>query len=233
MASSTSIILGTISNGLWLFVLIPQLYTNYQLKRTDSISMSLIISWIYGDILVIISGYLKHSNQMVIFGSVFHIMLILLLGSQVLYYRNLNKKGENTNLDVSEQRYIASVIGSLILFFPFIKAFPDVMADVLGWFALSLFVMSRIPQIILNYTRKSTEGLSVTSFVLINVSNYISLASILVDVHTYSQFLENIQWIVGPFFTTILDIIMLNASGYAHIENDVDTENDVENLFKV
>lgn len=237
MTSSTSIILGTISNGLWLFVLIPQLYTNYKLKRTDSISLSLIISWIYADILVIVSSYLKHSNIMVIYGSVYHILLILLLGLQVLYYRSVSNdldvegyvsytsisalstdtteatdSSDTGYLTKSEQKYIFISIATLGLSVPGILVSPDLMADLFGWCALSLYVMSRIPQIMLNYERKSTEGLSMSSFVLINISNYMSLASILVDVHDYNDFLNNIQWIISPFITSMLDIIILYQS---------------------
>jgi uncharacterized protein with PQ loop repeat len=93
-----------------------------------------------------------------------------------------------------------------------INVYPDIMADIFGWSALSLFVLSRIPQIILNYNRRSTEGLSVASFILINVSNYISLASILVDVYTYADVFDNIQWIISPFITTILDLIIIYQS---------------------
>lgn len=236
MTSSTSVLLGIIANALWLIVLIPQLYTNYILKRTDSLSLSLIISWIYGDILVIVSGYLKNSNQMVIYGSVYHIGLIVLLGCQVLYYRNkmsyttlsngsytyvaTSDTSSDTTSDTtsdtlfthSEKRYIFFAIMSLVISIPLIRVYPDVMADIFGWAALSLFVLSRIPQILLNYTRKTTHGLSMSSFVLINISNYVSLASILVDVYTYDDVLANIQWIISPFMTTILDVIIIYQS---------------------
>jgi uncharacterized protein with PQ loop repeat len=103
-------------------------------------------------------------------------------------------------------------IGTLLISIPFISVYPDVMADIFGWSALSLFVFSRIPQIVLNYTRKTTHGLSINSFILINVSNYVSLASILVDIHDYEDIFDNIQWIISPFMTTILDIIIVYQS---------------------
>jgi uncharacterized protein with PQ loop repeat len=247
MTSSTSIILGTIANVMWLIVLIPQLYTNYKLKNTESISLSLVISWIYGDILVIVSGYLKHSNKMVIYGSIYHMGLIVLLGCQVLYYRNkmsyttisdgsytmsdtssdtdttsdttsdimsdtMSDTMSNTILTHSEKKYMLISIGTLIISVPFISVYPDVMADIFGWSALSLFVFSRIPQIVLNYKRKTTHGLSINSFVLINVSNYVALASILVDIHSYEDIFDNIQWIISPFITTILDLIIVYQS---------------------
>jgi uncharacterized protein with PQ loop repeat len=244
MTSSTSIILGTIANVMWLIVLIPQLYTNYKLKNTESISLSLVISWIYGDILVIVSGYLKHSNKMVIYGSIYHMGLIVLLGCQVLYYRNkmsyttlsngsytyvatsdtssdttsdtssdmTSDTTSDTILTHSEKKYMLISIGTLLISIPFISVYPDVMADIFGWSALSLFVFSRIPQIVLNYKRKTTHGLSINSFVLINVSNYVSLASILVDIHDYEDIFDNIQWIISPFITTILDVIIVYQS---------------------
>jgi uncharacterized protein with PQ loop repeat len=239
--SSTSIILGTIANVMWLFVLIPQLLTNYKLKKTDGISLSLIISWIYGDILVIVSSYLKQSNKIVMYSSIYHILLIMVLGCQVLYYRINNNsnnyeqtegeqtEGEQTEgeggheqvcgyLTKSEQIYILLSVGSLGTSVPGILFYPDLMADIFGWCALGMFVSSRIPQIILNYERGSSAGISSTSFILINISNYISLSSILVDVHNYDDVLKNLQWIISPFITSILDIIMLNVSVKPKIE---------------
>lgn len=223
--SSTSIILGTISNVMWLFVLIPQLHTNYKLKKTDGISLSLIISWIYGDILVIVSSYLKQSNKIVMYSSIYHILLIMVLGCQVLYYRvnNINNYSqaedgereldpERSYLTKSEQKYILLSVGSLGTSVPGILFYPELIADIFGWCALGMFIGSRIPQIILNYEKKSSEGISAMSFILINISNYISLASILVDVHNYQDFLNNLQWIISPFLTSILDIIMLNIA---------------------
>lgn len=242
--SSTSIILGAIANVMWLFVLIPQLLTNYKLKKTDGISLSLIISWIYGDILVIVSSYLKQSNKIVMYSSIYHILLIMVLGCQVLYYRVNNNsngyertegpertRGEDENkheqvcgyLTKSEQMYILLSVGSLGTSVPGILFYPDLMADIFGWCALGMFVSSRIPQIILNYERGSSKGISATSFILINISNYISLSSILVDIHNYDDFLKNLQWIISPFITSILDIIMLNVSVKPSIEVREDT----------
>jgi uncharacterized protein with PQ loop repeat len=118
----------------------------------------------------------------------------------------------NGKLNESEKRYIFFAIMSLVISIPLIRVYPDIMADIFGWAALSLFVLSRIPQILLNYTRKTTHGLSMSSFVLINISNYVSLASILVDVYTYDDVLANIQWIISPFMTTILDVIIIYQS---------------------
>ena len=46
------------------------------------------------------------------------------------------------------------------------------IANILAWTATAVFISARIPQIILNYTRGSTEGLSFGSFIIINIANF-------------------------------------------------------------
>jgi hypothetical protein len=40
----------------------------------------------------------------------------------------------------------------------------------------------------------------------------VALSSILVDIHSYEDIFDNIQWIISPFITTILDLIIVYQS---------------------
>lgn len=89
------------------------------------------------------------------------------------------------------------------------------LADLMGWISTFIFISSRIPQIYLNYRRQSVEGLSLNSFVLINIANYLFIASILINLYDISNiddklafFINNIQWIMGSFCTSFFDGII-------------------------
>jgi len=89
------------------------------------------------------------------------------------------------------------------------------LADLIGWIATFIFISSRVPQIYLNYKRGSVEGLSLNSFILINVANYLFITSILVNLIDISDasdkfifILSNIQWIMGSFCTSFFDGII-------------------------
>lgn len=89
------------------------------------------------------------------------------------------------------------------------------IADLIGWASTFIFISSRIPQIYLNYTRGSVEGLSLNSFILINIANYLFVSSILVNLYDIPSiddkfifFVNNIQWIMGSFCTSFFDAII-------------------------
>ena len=55
-----------------------------------------------------------------------------------------------------------------------------IVGDIFAWTSTVIFFLSRLPQILLNYKRRSVEGLSFTAFVNIIIANQLFLASILV-----------------------------------------------------
>jgi len=209
---NSSLIIGLIANLLWIPVIVPQLYTNWRLKSTDGLSMGLIGIWIYADLLTIISGVFKQSNQIVIYSSIYHIGLVSILGGQVCYYNPVSK------------RDVFFIVSSFMTLIP-IGLLPGA-ADITATGSIILFTVSRIPQIILNWRRKSVHGLSIISFVIINVSNYLMLASILVDIRSYIDLMKNIQWIISPFLTSMLDTIILfqfyHYTNYGQVNNRSD-----------
>jgi uncharacterized protein with PQ loop repeat len=90
----------------------------------------------------------------------------------------------------------------------------DIAADIIAWLATAIFMLARIPQIILNFTRKSTKGLSLLSFIIINIANFFFLLSVLIILYDLSPnqymeyVLENIQWVVGSSSTSLFDCII-------------------------
>lgn len=109
----------------------------------------------------------------------------------------------------------------ILLFFTsifFISYFlfnKSILGEIISWTCVLLEIFSRIPQIYLNFKRKSVKGLSILSFVIINLSNIIFVLSILIlliDIPNKNLQLEylinNIQWIIGNLSTFFLDIII-------------------------
>jgi uncharacterized protein with PQ loop repeat len=87
--STISNSLGLISSILWFFVLIPQLYKNYENGNSDAVSLSLILFWIVGDFLSMFSVQAKNSgiSNIVTYIAIYHIVLGLIFAMQIIYYR--------------------------------------------------------------------------------------------------------------------------------------------------
>jgi uncharacterized protein with PQ loop repeat len=121
-------------------------------------------------------------------------------------------------LTLSEKIFILSsflTISFVQMYFYFKLTGFIILADIIAWITAILFIISRIPQILLNYRRKSTDGLSIYSFVFLNIANYLFLASILVNIcdikneENINMFMiNNLQWIIGPIITSFLDFFI-------------------------
>jgi uncharacterized protein with PQ loop repeat len=237
-------IFSTVSNGLWLFVFIPQLYKNYKTQKSVALSLSLLFCLILGDIFSIISAYIKELNIVIIYAALYHIILDIVIISQILYYRRKAILKSDDDLDNTEDSPLLEnedniefldypyfylsfwefilVIGSLLLIFLstlfvlIIQAYDTklIIADIIAWSATSIFMLARLPQIWLNFRRKSTKGLSLLSFIIINIANLFFLLSVLIimydlDENNYIDYIKsNIQWIVGSSSTTLFDCII-------------------------
>jgi uncharacterized protein with PQ loop repeat len=112
--------------------------------------------------------------------------------------------------------YITSVCFIILthIFIQINNNYNELIGNILAWIATFIFIFSRIPQILLNFKRKSTEGLSITTFIIANISNMFFMLSILIilydlNINQYNNYIiENIQWIIGGGVTTIFDGII-------------------------
>jgi uncharacterized protein with PQ loop repeat len=248
LGQELSWIFGGISNGLWLFVFIPQLYKNYKSKNGNALSLLLLFCLILGDIFSVLSAVAKGLNVVIIYSALYHIVLDVIVISQIMYYRITKNPSQTDNINeevidddtqpLLEQEYqedeeiyqymylslgellflifsiIFSVVASILLALLPNKDIVIFMADVLGWLATMIFITARLPQILLNYQRKSTKGLSLLSFIIINIANWCFLLSILILLYDipeseYLNFIKyNLQWIVGSGSTSLFDAVI-------------------------
>lgn len=80
---------------------------------------------------------------------------------------------------------------------------------VLAWTCTSFYLTSRVPQILQNYKRQSTVGISLVSFyfsIAGNVTYAISIMSF--PGHTRHSFLSSVPYLVGSIGTVSLDAIV-------------------------
>ncbi|KAH3670441.1 hypothetical protein OGAPHI_000956 [Ogataea philodendri] len=94
------------------------------------------------------------------------------------------------------------------------------LAQIFGWFCAALYLGSRIPQILLNYERKSCEGISFMFFLFACLGNITYVVSIL-SVSTGSRYLlVNSSWLAGSMGTLALDFcIFVQFFLYKHEED--------------
>lgn len=118
-----------------------------------------------------------------------------------------------------------------------------VLGQVFGWLCAVLYLGSRLPQLLLNWRRKSTEGVSVLFFLFACLGNLTYVLSILAfDPKCegdegcrpgeagrifWRYILVNLSWLAGSAGTLLLDLgIFVQFFLYSKSEEDVSSEED-------
>lgn len=84
----------------------------------------------------------------------------------------------------------------------------DFWGQVFGWGCAILYLGSRVPQILLNFKRKSVEGISFLFFLFACLGNLTYVISILVLDLSPRYLAINASWLAGSVGTLILDMVI-------------------------
>lgn len=106
----------------------------------------------------------------------------------------------------------------------------DFWGQMFGWGCAVLYLGSRLPQIVHNFKRGSTDGLSPLFFLFACLGNVTYVGSILIrDYGTshYRRYLAiNSSWLAGSAGTLLLDFIILSQTLYYNYVHDKGQAND-------
>jgi solute carrier family 66 (lysosomal lysine-arginine transporter), member 1 len=120
--------------------------------------------------------------------------------------------------------------------------------QVFGYLCAALYILSRLPQLVLNWRRKSTDGLSMLFFLFACLGNVTYVLSILAfeprckddrcapgeALAIYGRYmLLNLSWLMGSFFTFLLDLgvfVQYFLYGTKKGEFDAVDEEDAESI---
>ncbi|CCD22856.1 cationic amino acid transporter NDAI_0A07020 [Naumovozyma dairenensis CBS 421] len=151
-------------------------------------------------------------------------------GSQDFTYDNNKKLRNNGNLTIHNFLIVNSVIfsGFLSWYIQYCSTLPprrdtassvspkasttvprlemDLMAQIFGYLSAVLYLGSRVPQILLNFKRKSCDGVSFLFFLFACLGNTLFIISVLVVSLDPRYLLVNASWLIGSSGTLLLDL---------------------------
>lgn len=104
----------------------------------------------------------------------------------------------------------------------------DPLAQFFGWLCAILYLGSRIPQILLNYERKSCEGISFMFFLFACLGNLTYVISILAIDMSWHYIWVNSSWLVGSLGTLGLDFTIFIQFFLYNENNELDGEDEAE-----
>lgn len=96
----------------------------------------------------------------------------------------------------------------------------DPLGQLFGWLCAFLYLGSRIPQILLNYKRKSCEGVSFMFFLFACIGNVTYVISILAIDMSWHYLWINSSWLAGSLGTLALDLVIFTQFFLYNEAND-------------
>lgn len=100
--------------------------------------------------------------------------------------------------------------------------------QIFGWLCAVLYLGSRIPQLLLNFKRKSCEGISFLFFLFACLGNLTFVISILANSLSKEYLLINASWLVGSIGTLLLDELIFIQFWIYSLDEDSDSDTSID-----
>eukprot|EP00906_Rhabdomonas_costata_P010508 RCo014747 len=194
---------GFMSVIFWTIAQVPQIVKNHQSKSVDDISVQFLLLWLVGDSANLLGCYLGDGLLTQILLGVYFVMCdVTLLGQWSLYSHEARKtRHASWTLGAS-----AVTMAALFLIH---RGTGISYSQLLGWLSSGIYLLSRVPQLVHNFTHKHTEDLSPLLFGFAvggNTTYALSIVSHSVD-PTYLT--QQLPWLLGSAGTLFFDAILL------------------------
>lgn len=216
---------GISSTIIWMWAQIPQMYLNYKNKQTEGLSFAFLCLLITGDLSNLFGIIITHGLVTQFITCTWFLISDFLVGVQFVYYtyvkpRCCPQKQNAVKYDKDNYNNIipaiplllavsrsASNLNSNSLGGPYDP--PKLYGTLLGWLSASSYIASRLPQIIKNFKRKKTDGLSPQFFITAVLGNTTYGISIFLKDSSWKYIWSQFPWLVGSLGILFFDFTVL------------------------
>lgn len=202
--SIASFVFGVLSIIFYSVVYYPQFYVIYKTKKTDGISIWMLLVWGQADFLSLVGVIVLNLELSLIIIGWYHAFIGFLMTLYTLYY----EKGDKVKKYIAVGLYYGINI-SVSLYLTIVFLYNYEAGTVLGWASSIFYVIGRLPQLYLNYRRKTTEGLSMLMYVFTILGNTFYLLSVLAFSLEPDYIYTNLPWIFMIVITVLMDFAVL------------------------
>lgn len=202
---------GLLSTLIWMYAEIPQVVMNFKRHSADGLSLAFLTFMVTADICSLLGAIMTGGLATQIISATWFIIVDGTCWLQCFYYQIIKRKSSEVPISDSSQKMSALPLLLAATTCTGYKPYepPALYGSILGWISAVGYTSSRLPQIIKNFKRKKTDGLSIQFFICAVLGNTTYALSIfLADTHwdwIWSQF----PWLIGsigllPFDFTVL-----------------------------
>lgn len=225
LGETLSWIFAILSSIIWLFVFIPQLLENYHNNSSKALSFYLILFWLIGDSLSLLSAE-KLKLHVLIASGYYQIIFDVILLLQWFYFKiiedifnqevvlliengdNDNSSNSNSVIPINSCKLLHEIlilpetisinISSILLIVLKVVVYHTdnkEFINSLAWISSIMFLFARLHQIYLNYKRKSVAGLSYYTFAFIVLANICFVISLFIRLIDYNTEHEILEYL--------------------------------------
>ncbi|CAJ0954550.1 unnamed protein product [Ranitomeya imitator] len=210
----------------------------------QALSIWFLLGWLAGDCCNFVGAFLSHQLPIQTYTAVYYVMADLVMLSLYVYYklRNRGPSGDVAP-DKCRLRICSARLCRSAALMPLMRGSPPAAADgsaivsarrllstdhageesfstqeivgcVIGSISSMFYLSSRVPQIVTNFRRRSTEGLALSLFCMVIVGNLTYGLSILLKNPDHGQseanyILHHVSWLIGSLGVMCLDVIII------------------------
>ncbi|KAM9521349.1 lysosomal amino acid transporter 1 homolog isoform 1-T1 [Guaruba guarouba] len=236
-----SVILGLVSIFCFAAASFPQFYQACKTGIMDrALSIYFLLGWLGGDLLNLIGSFLAHQLPLQVYTAIYYVLADLVMLALYCYYKVKNRGGGFTaqinaaflflslgtlstvsflgrgaavaqDPVVFKGRSLLSTRVGELVSEPFTRS--EIIGFTIGSVSSVLYLCSRVPQIYMNYKRKSTIGISYSLFALVMLGNSLYGLSVLLKNPEPGQsegdyVLHHLPWLVGSLGVLSLDVVI-------------------------
>ncbi|XP_069804781.1 lysosomal amino acid transporter 1 homolog isoform X2 [Dendropsophus ebraccatus] len=233
-----SIYLGLFSILCFIAASFPQYYKSCKTGNMDqALSIWFLLGWLAGDSCNFVGAFLSHQLPIQTYTAVYYVLADIFMLSLYMYYKYRNQ-GPRAALSINAVCGLAvfssaavlsgsapaagdlsiMVIGRRLLSSDEAHSEPfstqEIIGFVIGSISSMFYLCSRLPQIVTNFRRRSTEGLALSLFCMVILGNMTYGLSVLLKNPDRGQseadYIEHhLPWLIGSLGVMSLDIIII------------------------
>lgn len=214
MNETASIVLSVISMLFYSVVYFPQFHVIYKDRSSAGLSLIMLLIWCQADALSLYATILLTLSANLVIVGWFHTFMGFFMIVFAFYFKHKRRIWEYITIILFMGiNFTAGIV--LAVYQPqFDQSLSIEVGEAMGWFTTCMYIIGRLPQIILNYKRQSTEGLSILMYIFTICGNLFYIASVFVYSIEPEYVTINMPWIVFTIVTFMLDILVIGQSVY-------------------
>lgn len=233
-----SIYLGLFSILCFVAASFPQYYQSCKTGNMDqALSIWFLLGWLAGDSCNFVGAFLSHQLPIQTYTAVYYVLADLFMLSLYVYYKYQNRR-LSAALSINAVCGFALFSSAALLRgsgpagaddFPVVRArrllstdsshsepfsTQEIVGCAIGSISSMFYLCSRLPQIITNFRRRSTEGLALSLFCMVILGNLTYGLGILLKNPDLGQseanYIEHhLPWLIGSLGVMSLDMIII------------------------